>query len=459
MNENGNEKFWQLREKYPDFIYESYQIIDNTDNIIITYNYKIPSLEEFNPQIIIPKSIIKRNDIDRKFLDCLVFNIGIAEAISYYKSVCSKHIIIKCGHLNSEQINWFKKLYYNGLGEFLYRNNIDIDIDNFFDIIIDYKEEKFEKCHFQSHGNLINVGGGKDSCVSLKILEHELDNACFLINAKKPMLECAKVAGLSDENIYCVDRIIDKEKIIKLNNMGFLNGHIPISSIIAFISYLVAYLSGKRNIILSNESSANESYVKNKNINHQYSKSFEFEMDFYEYTNTYFSNDIKYFSLLRPLKELQIAYIFANLKEYHQAFKSCNLGSKSDNWNWCLNCSKCLFIYLILSPFLSEEELFNIFGENLLNKDSLLNDFIGLIGDSINKPFECVGTYDEINYAINKTIEKYFKDSKELPSLLKYYYNEHGLVLVDDSILNQFDENNNLDDNFRKLVKESIHYE
>lgn len=459
MQENVNEKFWTLREKYPNFIFEDYKIIDNDDNIEITYNFEIPSLEEFNPKIVIPKTFIKRDKIDKEFLEYLAFNIGVAEAISYYKTTCSKHIIIKCGYLDKNQINWFKKLYYNGLGEFLYRNNIDVDIDDFFDIIIDNKGEIFKKRSFESDGNLINIGGGKDSCVSLKILENEKNNACFLMNPKKPMIECAKVAGYSDEDIYCVNRIIDKDKIVKLNKMDFLNGHIPISSIIAFISYLVAYLSGKQNIILSNESSANESYVKGKKVNHQYSKSFEFEMDFYNYTTTYFSNDIKYFSLLRPLKELQIADIFSNLKEYHHIFKSCNLGSKGEKWDWCLNCSKCLFIYLILNPFLSEEELINIFGENLLNKETLLNDFIGLIGDSINKPFECVGTYEEINYAINKTIQKYFDSHKKLPNLLQYYYEKHGIVLVDNSILNEFNEDNNLDEHYKKLVKEIINYE
>ncbi len=454
-----NEKFWELRETYPSIIYDNYEIIDNPDNIEIIYNYSIPSLETFSPKIIIPKSIIKRTDIDEDFLNYLVFHIGVIELISYYKSVCAKKIIIKCGYLNKDQINWFKKLYYNGLGEFLYRNNIDITMDDLVDFVIETKEDNFQKRTFESVGNLINVGGGKDSCVSLNILENESNNACFLMNAKKPMIDCAKVSGYSDDDIYCIERIIDRDKIIKLNNLGFLNGHIPISSVIAFISYLVAYLSGKKNIVLSNEESANESYVKDKNINHQYSKSFEFESDFYNYTTTYFSNSIKYFSLLRPLKELQIAYIFSKLKKYHKIFKSCNLGSKGASWNWCLECSKCLFVYLILSPFLSEEELIEIFGENLLNKESLLNDFIGLIGDSINKPFECVGTYEEVLYSINKVIQKYNDLHKELPSLLQYYFNQHGLKPVDDSILNYYNENNNLDEKYTRLVKEKINHE
>ena len=448
-----NEKFLKFRENYPDFIYESYNILENSDNYEITYKFSIPALEEFNHKIVIPKYIVKRNEINKDFLNNIVFNIGLAELISYYKCVCSKNIIIKCGYLNNEQINWFKKLYYNGLGEFLYRNSIDIDMDNFVNFIIDGEQIKYDKCSFESYGNLITVGGGKDSCVSLELLKNEQNNACFLMNAKEPMLECAKVAGYHDENIYCVDRIFDREKIMKLNSLGFLNGHIPISSVIAFISYLTAYLSGKQNIVLSNESSANESYVKDKNINHQYSKSFEFEYDFYNYTTTYFSDNIKYFSLLRPLTELQIAAIFSRLKPYHEVFKSCNLGSKNSKWIWCSECSKCLFVYLILSPFLKEEELQNVFGSNLLDKENLLNDFIGLIGESENKPFECVGTISEVNYCVNKLLENYLNLNKKLPYLIKYYYDNYGLKNVDDSILSEYNEENNLDSYFSNLVK------
>ena len=453
-----NKKINEFRNIYSNFIYEKYEIINNVDNYEIVYYFNIPSLEVFKPKLIIPKNIIKRQNIDNDFFNYLVFNIGMVEAISYYKCVCPKNFIIKCGYLDKEQIKWFKKLYYNGLGEFLYRNEIDIEEDDFVNFIVDNNNKKTSKISFNSVGNLITVGGGKDSCVSLDLL-NGLDNACFLMNAKKPMIDCAKVSGYNDQNIFCVKRIIDREKLIKLNNLGYLNGHTPISSVIAFVSYLVSYLSEKKNIILSNESSANESYVKNKKVNHQYSKSFEFESDFYWYTNTYFSNDIKYFSLLRPLSELQIAFLFSKLKKYHKIFKSCNLGSKNDEWVWCLNCSKCLFAYIILSPFLDILEMNEIFNENLLDKECLLNDFIGLIGELESKPFECVGTIREVNYCVNKVIQKYLSNNEKLPYLLNYYYEKYGNKKIDDEILCEYNNENNLDNYFNNLVKERMNNE
>ena len=267
-------KFDIYRKKYLEFIYDKYELIEDEKSLIINYYYEILDLERFIHKIVIPKKIIK-SEIDYNFLNNIIFNLGIVEAISYYKCVCPSEFIINCGYINDEQIKWFKKLYYNGLGEFIYRNNIEVSKEDFFDFKIN-SNKNYSKSSFESSGNLIAIGGGKDSCVSLEILKNEKNNSCFLINSKKTMIDCCKVSGYDDENIYEVERILDKEKLISLNNAGFLNGHIPLNASIAFISYLTAYLTKKRYIILSNEKSANESYVKNKNINHQYSKSYEF---------------------------------------------------------------------------------------------------------------------------------------------------------------------------------------
>ena len=88
--------------------------------------------------------------------------------------------------------------------------------------------------------------------------------------------------------------------MLELNSQNFLNGHTPFSALLSFITYLVAYLSNRKYIVLSNETSANEANVRGTNINHQYSKSFEFEQDFRYYAKTFiFKNDeVNYYSLL-----------------------------------------------------------------------------------------------------------------------------------------------------------------
>ena len=264
-------------------------------------------------------------------------------------------------------------------------------------------------------------------------------------------LECAKVAGFADNEIIEVNRIIDK-KLIDLNSKGFLNGHTPFSAIVAFITYLVAYMLGKKYIALSNEDSANESNVEGEKINHQYSKTIEFENDFREYSQKYLKCNIEYFSLLRPINELQIAMLFSKLEKYHSIFNGCNVGSKTEPWKWCCNCPKCLFVYTILSPFLYKDKLINIFGKDLFEDETLLKTFIELCGYGDTKPFECVGTYDEIRFAISKTIENL--KNKNLPFLLKYYKDHYELT--NGNLLKYYNEKNNVPDEFEKILRDKI---
>lgn len=437
------DKFNELRNLYPNLVYKSYEIKRVEEEIIITYNFEIENLQEFKPTISIPNNIINTN-VDEEFLSMLVFNLGMVELISYFKATCSKNIIIKAGFLDKEQIEFFSKLYYLGLQEFLYINKIEVSEKDLLNFIVEVEEKKPKSIEYEGHGNLVPVGGGKDSCVTMEILK-DMDNTCFVINPKKANIECIKES--KNKSIY-VKRVIDKN-LLKLNTEGFLNGHTPFSSIVAFTSFIVAYLSGKKYIVLSNEGSANEATVLGTNVNHQYSKTYEFERDFNAYTKKYFGIDICYFSFLRPLSEFQIGMIFASLKKYHKVFKSCNVGSKSANWDWCCNCPKCLFVYITLSAFLSKEELIDIFGEDLYANENLLETFKELLGFKEEKPFECVGTYEECRYAVSLAIKK----TKELPYLLKYYKDNYDL---DFSFKNEYNTENNLPLEFEERLKEEL---
>lgn len=439
--------FDQLRQKYQSIIYHSYEIVENEDNYEISFNYEIPTLATFKPTLTISKKDLK-NDINSSVAKNIIFNIGMIELISYYKLTCPKEVIINAGYLDDEQKKWFRKLFYYGLGEFMYVNNIHVEEQELLEFKVTTLPQEIEIPVYQGTGNLIPIGGGKDSTVSLELLKGQ-DNLCFAINPKTPHEECIKIAGYDD--YMMVKRTLDKN-MLELNKQGYLNGHTPFSSLVAFITYLCAYLNNRRYIILSNESSANEATVIGTKINHQYSKTYEFENDFNEYTKKYFQINIKYFSLLRPLTEYQIGMLFSKYKQYHKAFKSCNVGSKSIPWVWCNDCPKCLFVFTILSPFLYKNDLINIFGEDLFEKKELLNTFIELIGYADTKPFECVGTYSEVRYAVSKTINML---GDNLPYLLKYYKDNYPLEL-NHNFEHQFNNENNLDEEFLSIIKKEL---
>ncbi len=439
----------ELRKEYPVFYYNSYRISDENDVIKIDFEFEIAGLSKFNPKIEILKKDFHFKDINTNIVKNIVFNIGMIEAISYFKATCSPEFVIKCGALDEYQKKWYKKLFFLGLGEFRYINKINIKEDEFINFISKGETIKVEDVE-EGNGIVIPIGGGKDSNVTLELLkDYRKDSLAFCIGSKKVSLECAKIAGFEDNQIIEIRRIIDKN-LLKLNTKGFLNGHTPFSAIVAFTSYLCAYLLNKKYISLSNESSANESNVEGENINHQYSKTIEFENDFRDFAEKELKARVEYFSLLRPISELQIAMLFSKIEQYHQVFKSCNVGSKAEPWKWCCNCPKCLFVFTILSPFLYKEKLVNIFGEDLFEREDLLKTFIELCGYGETKPFECVGTYSEIKYAITKTIEK----NEKLPYLLKYY--KDNFELSKEEMLNYYNKENNLPKEFDTILRRKI---
>ncbi|MDE5583894.1 MAG: hypothetical protein K2J08_09335 [Ruminococcus sp.] len=451
------DKYNTFREKYPEFIYKSYKITDEKESVYVEFDFSIPELADFHPSWIFPKSE-EKNFADDPIFEKLVFSLGMAEAVSYWKAVCSPVMRAECGELSAEQAEWWKKLYFNGLGEFFYVNGIDTNSDDFVKII--------STGNFKADGNsltselsgcLVPVGGGKDSALTLETLINSgADCLCYSINRRNSIAKTVETAGLPPESLITARRNFDRS-LIDLNSRGFLNGHTPFSSIVAFSAEITAYIQRRKYIVLSNESSANESTVSDKNVNHQYSKSFEFEKDFHLYEEKYLQTGAYYFSFLRPLSEFQIAKMFASHRKYIPVFRSCNLGGKVSPDIWCADCPKCLFVCLILSPFLTAGELAEIFGKDLLNDVSMSKYFAELTGNSEHKPFECVGSIDEVNLAVSLAIRNIENIGGEIPLLFKEYiksgfYHPENLTAKNAEYCKYFDKNNLLPEDFKSIL-------
>lgn len=409
MQKNNHfQKYKDLRQKYPHFCYESFNYCLEGNSLHLEFLFNLNSEYYFSPShtIQLPENHLF-NSISRSQIDNLVFHLGMVELISYWKASCSPQVHIKPFRLNDEQVIWWKKLYFQGLGEFFYLNEIDADMEDFMQINSDESPKMPSAQSFpQNDAIIVPVGGGKDSVVSIEILKDSGNTIIpFVVNPRGATLETIAQAGFSENDALLSKRTIHPQ-LIKLNELGFLNGHTPFSAMLAFLSILFARITGAKYIALSNESSANEATVAGTNINHQYSKSFEFEADFRSYYQAFIAPDIEYFSFLRPLTETQIACLFSGFKQHHLSFKSCNVGSHKNIW--CGKCPKCLFTYILLSPFLKQEELMRIFGKDLLNDSELRPVFDELRGKTESKPFECVGTVSEVELSLENAGKEYF---------------------------------------------------
>lgn len=446
------EKFKQLRDKYRTMVYDGFTTNEDDKSIHIKYKFILSDII-FEPQI----SIIKKNnfitDLTDETLKILFFNFGMIELLSYYKCACPPKIIVKCGFLDNEQIKFWKELYYKGLGEFRYINGIDVGIEELVEFEVNksivYNREEYNL----KETNLIPIGGGKDSAVTVELLSQFSNNMCLILNPKGAALRTAFMAGYDKENIFEVFRTIDP-KLLELNRQGFLNGHTPFSAMLAFLSLICSAFCGAKYIVLSNEDSANEATVSGSDINHQYSKTFEFEYNFNQYVKKYISDDFKYFSLLRPISELQIAKLFCNNEKYFKIFKSCNVGSREDIW--CGKCPKCLFVFIMLSAFIEPNKISEIFGYNLLDNEELLNYFEELVGYKDVKPFECVGTRGEVNTALTIALSKYTK----LPYLLEHYKNKLSKFIVSEEEIikyqNYYNDINLLPEDYEEILRNAL---
>jgi hypothetical protein len=171
-------------------------------------------------------------------------------------------------------------------------------------------------------------------------------------------------------------------------------------------------------VIVANERSSDESNVRyrGKEINHQYSKSFRFERLFDEYLHAHLVNNARYFSYVRPLYELQIGKVFSNYPEFFDVFKSCNRQRSS---SWCGNCPKCLSVFLTTYPFVPRSVLRKVFGGDLFNREQNVAILRELVGLEV-KPFECVGTTEEIVAALALAIAKVQASGESPPVLLQW---------------------------------------
>lgn len=447
-----------LRKQYREFIYESYELEREDGCVKIRYNFRIPGLAEFTPvwRFGLAGHAFEELTHNKTFLR-LVFSLGLVELISYWKTACPKTVRVLCGKLDENQRAWWKRLYFYGLGEFFYTNNIPLDESGFMEIISEGNEEDGEERPLLTEkGCMVPIGGGKDSVVSVELLRSAGEHAkCYIINPRGATINTTIAGRFADEDVIIARRTLDR-RMIELNAKGFLNGHTPFSAIVAFSAAIAAYLNGLKYIVLSNEASANESTVLGSTVNHQYSKSFQFEKDFHEYEAAYLKTGTYYFSLLRPLSEFQIARYFAGCTAYHDIFRSCNVGSKGDIW--CGHCPKCLFVFLILSPFLSHARLCEIFGADMVNDESMIPVFEQLIGVVDEKPFECVGSRDEVNTAVCLTIAQLCRRHEELPVLFAHYRTlpqYEAYSRRENTYFTGYEEENLLPGQFALLVKEN----
>jgi UDP-N-acetyl-alpha-D-muramoyl-L-alanyl-L-glutamate epimerase len=331
--------------------------------------------------------------------------VFLLAGVSYYKTAAPPVIDLGLTALTDAELALLREFYLQGLGEFAFRNTLD-------PTGLRIEASRAAATHSgnaisQTRRALVPFGGGIDSIVVVERVRRLADAALFVVSRPADRFEAiegpAAVTGLP---VVRAEREIDPQ-LLRSAELGFLNGHVPVTGILSAIAVLAAVLTGRDAVIMSNEWSASIPTLEyqGRPVNHQYSKSASFEAAFRDVLAGSQQRLPDYFSWLRDRTELWVGQQFATLTQYHGSFRSCNKAFYSDRArrldHWCGQCDKCCFIDLILAPFVPAEALRRIFavtGEPL-DDPALAGKFRALLGAGA-KPFECVGEVTECRAAV-----------------------------------------------------------
>jgi hypothetical protein len=334
--------------------------------------------------------------------------VFLLSGVSYYKTAAPPVIDFGATALTQAEETFLREFYLQGLAEFAYRNHLDLT-----QLRIEARrapdpnpDPPAPPAPSSPKRALVPFGGGIDSIVTAEQVRQQADVALFVVSRPADRFDAieqpAAVTGLP---VVRAEREIDPQ-LLRSAELGFLNGHVPVTGILSAIAVLAAVLTGRDAVVMSNEWSASIPTLEfdGHPVNHQFSKSEEFEAAFRGVLADQGSAP-EYFSWLRDRTELWVGREFATLTRYHDSFRSCNKAFYTERSRrfayWCGQCDKCCFIDLILAPFLPAETLRRIFavaGEPL-DDPGLAAKFRSLLGAGA-KPFECVGEVTECRAAV-----------------------------------------------------------
>ena len=326
--------------------------------------------------------------------------LHLVAGVSYYKAAAGAAIRVEGEGIDQATAALLDEIYLQGLGEFAYRNGLDLHGRIAFPAAA--PAPAAPAVGLREHA-LVAIGGGKDSLVSIEALRAlGVPQTVSWIGGSQLIRACAERTGLPALNI---GRQLAPE-LFEYNRLGAWNGHIPVTAVNSAILAFAAVVLGVDQVVFSNERSASYgSLIEGTGeVNHQWSKGWAFEQAFAAHLRSHVAADLRYYSLLRPLSELAVARQFARTDHYDAWFSSCNrnfhlLGERPVN-RWCGICPKCHFVFLALAPFMPKPRLVRIFGRNLLDDAGQQAGYDALLEYRDHKPFECVGEARESRAAM-----------------------------------------------------------
>jgi hypothetical protein len=340
----------------------------------------------------------------------LVRALAIVEAFSYWKAFCSPVIEAELPSPDPAETAWWESFWPKAMGEFFYRNGIDFTVPGFLCITASPPAESATAAEFAPVPGgrgagappLVMFSGGKDSLALTYAIRDDAAPATdfFLYNPTEGQRALAESLAVGGRIIEARRQVLPE--LLALNAAGHPNGHTPYSAYLALAALLAGYLRGSPMVLAGNSRSDDEPNVGSylgMPVNHQWTKSHEFEAALGDYRDRWMPDAPLYSSPLRPLLELQIIRSLRPRMDAYLKTASCN---KTKGLGWCRSCAKCAWVFLATSSLFGHDLAVSKAGGDLFadaGLSALYEAMAGLPGAG-DKPFECTGTEEEVRSAI-----------------------------------------------------------
>ncbi len=385
------------------FIFKDYSFDKQTNTA--SFHYCFDDGKEFTEKVVFAQS----GEYDEALLDRALFLAFLLAGTSYYKTFPSDSVELAVGTLDEWQATFFTTVYQEGMSQFAFENQLTrAELAHFRATTTN----RTEPLGYAGQGIVALQSGGKDSLLTASLLTKNQVPFTPWYLAYSPSHPA--VLDQLGSPLGVAARYLDKQG---LSRPGALQGHVPITYIVAAYALIDAILNNKSTILISvgHEGEEAHDWIGDLPVNHQWSKTWSAEQSFAEYVARYITPGIKIGSPLRSFSELKIAELFVQSawQEFGHKFSSCNLanykqGTDNAELTWCGECPKCANSFLLFAPFLDAQELRSIFGsQDLFEKPLLQETFKGLLGiDGVMKPLECIGEVDELRLAYHMAQER-----------------------------------------------------
>jgi UDP-N-acetyl-alpha-D-muramoyl-L-alanyl-L-glutamate epimerase len=404
----------RLREEYPVFRIEDARAVPGPAGVTLEFAFAAGELR-FRP--VVEFTGLRPDEAGRAVTvtaQRMIRALAIVEAFSYWKALCSPVIEVALPGPDAAELDWWQAFWPGAMGEFFYRNQIDYTAPGFLVIRGPASGPGTAPGDARGPGGdgaapagppLVLFSGGKDSLALARIVSAGAGAGAgagpvdfFLYNPGERLRGLA--GSLASGGRLVEARRVILPELLALNAAGHPNGHTPFSAYLAFAAMLTGYLRGSGPVMAGNSRSDDEPNVRSylgRPVNHQWTKSYEFETAVSSYRDRWLPGAPGYSSPLRPLYEVQVIASLAGDVDAYLRTASCN---QVRGGGWCRSCAKCAWVFLATAALFGHDLAIRKTGGDMFADAALAGVYQEMAGLTGVKPFECTGSEDEVKAAI-----------------------------------------------------------